>query len=65
MQGELSLPCITGRRTAKKATDGAKAKQRVTAFAMRRQKNARQLLAFAARHNLKRTAITGLCRAPS
>jgi hypothetical protein len=40
--GELCLPCVTGRSTAKKATDGAGAKQCVTAFAVRRQKNARQ-----------------------
>jgi hypothetical protein len=59
------LPCVTGRRTAKKkATNGAGAKRRVTAFAVRRKKNAQQSLAFVVRHSPKRATITSLCRAP-
>jgi hypothetical protein len=44
----------------KKATDVTGAKRRVTAFAVRQHKNARQSLAFAVRHSLTRTAITYL-----
>jgi hypothetical protein len=58
------VPCVFSRRTVKKATDGAGVKRRVTIFAVRRKKNARQSRTFAVRHSPKRTAITALCRAP-
>jgi hypothetical protein len=48
----------------RKSTDGARTKRRFTAFAVHRQKNARQSLDSAVRHRLKRTAIISLCRAP-
>jgi hypothetical protein len=54
--GELSLSCVTGRRTAKKATHGAGRKRRGRTFVVRRRKTHGKEATFAVRRPQKRTA---------
>jgi hypothetical protein len=53
---ELSLPCVTGRRPAKKATHGVGRKRRGRTFVVHRTKNAWQRSYLCRAPQLKRTA---------